>query len=463
MLNAINRKLVFPAYMRWNHDDRLRLLKQRQIDQWKSEDELRSRQFRDFQAMLNYAYLHVPFYRQRFQALDFHPELIRKEDDLNLVPILSKKDLQENLEALLSDLCPPSQRYRDSSGGSTGHPTTFYGDLASCPGKEAAFLMTDQWTGWRLGEKSAYLWGADRDVNSLRGSRERLVLRFIYRRMLFNAFRMGEQEMTAFAATMAKDAPSLIVAYANAAYNFAQFLQRKGIDTIRPKGIVCSAETLTPPKRKLIEEVFGCKVLNRYGSREVGLMASECECQQGLHVNAAGVLLELLPMPGTPADAPHRVIVTDLQNHVMPFIRYDTGDTSLPPAGTCPCGRGLPLIGAVTGRTSDFIVHPDGRFIHGEYFSHAFYGVPGVVQFQIVQPSIDTLQIKIKTNESFSSPTKERIRAKLSEVLGGSVRIEISTVDCIEIPSSGKYRFAISHVYESRQKGGSQASDGRPA
>jgi phenylacetate-CoA ligase len=446
MIDIINRYLIFPAYMKWNNDTRLRYLKKYQVNQWLSSDELQSRQFADFQSIIRYAYEQVPFYTRRFDSVGIRPEDIRCPDDVKLIPMLTKKDLQENLESLVSLVCPPSQRYRDSSGGSTGQPTTFYGDLSACPSKDAAMLLTDTWTGWRVGEKSAYLWGADREVNRVRNLKEQFVQKFVFRKSILNAFRMNDQDMDSFARFMQKESPAVIVAYSNAIYRFALFVQQHGISGIAPKGIVCSAETLLEDRRKTIESVFNCKALSRYGSREVGLIGSECQHQQGLHINTAGVYLELMPVVKEAADSPCEIIITDLENRAMPFIRYNTGDTSYPVNKRCDCGRGLPLIGCITGRTSDFIVHPDGNLIHGEYFSHAFYGIPGVVQFQIVQPTISVIEIKVVANHLFTAAGGEQIRNKICEAFDERVCITVAVVDEIPTPPSGKYRFAISHV-----------------
>lgn len=448
MIDFVNRHFILPAYMKWNNDDRLKLLKKYEKYQWASSDEICNRQFNDFLAILKYAYMHVPFYRKRFDSFQVHPEDIKNPDDTRNIPILTKKDLQENLDTLISDACPPSQRYKNASGGSTGHPTIFYGDKNCLSSKFAALMMSDKWTGCMIGEKRAYLWGADREVNRIRSMKEKFVQQFVYRIDMLNAFSMNEEDMEQFAKLLLVEKPRLIVAYANAIYRFAQFLKQKGISGIAPKGIVSSAETLNEVMRHTIQEVFNCKVLNRYGSREVALIASECDFQQGLHINTIGVYAELIPISSNDPELLSEIIITDLENHVMPLIRYNTGDTSAPINKMCECGRGLPLMGSVRGRSSDFIVHPNGKFIHGEYFSHIFYGVEGLVQFQIIQHSLNTIEVNLVINDMFSIATKTYIENKLSEALDETVQIKVSFVEAIAIPPSGKYRFAISYVLD---------------
>ena len=447
MMSAINRNILLPAYLSWNRDCRLKRLKELERLQWSSKDEIQARQFDALRRLVAFAYDNVPFYRDRFEAVQVCPDDIKSPEDVQKLPVLRKKDLQENSSAMLSGAFPASRIYQDASGGSTGQPTIFFGDKDTLFKKYAAVLMTDKWTGWNVGDKSAYLWGADREVNVIRSLKHRLVERHIYRHEILNAFSMTVEKMHAFAERMLREKPTLVVAYSNVAYQFAQFVKENGISMPPLKGIVCSAETLSEEKRRLIESVFGCKVFNRYGSREVGLIASECELQQGLHINAIDLYVELSPIA---AESEGRkmgeVIVTDLMNYAMPLIRYNMGDIGLVCEKQCDCGRGLPMLKHVIGRSSDFIVHPDGRLIHGEFFSHAFYGIGGISQFQIIQKTLNSLEIKVVTKQGLSPEDRSHLTLSLQEFLNDQVDITVLEVDDIPVPASGKFRFAISHV-----------------
>ena len=447
MLNIINRNIILPAYLRWKKDRRLERLKDIKKFQWLSNDEIADYQFKSFQSILNYAYMHVPFYRKKYKAHGVSPADIRTPTDIEKLPILTKKDVKENLTEMLSDAYSLERGYQDASGGSTGQPTIFWGDKSTVYMKFAAILLTDSWTGWRIGERSAYIWGADREVNRMRNLKEKIVQNYIFRRDMLNAFCITEEDMEGFSHKLLKEKPPLIVAYTNAIYSFAQYLNERSVEGILPKGIVCSAETLTEEKRKTIRETFHCKVLNRYGSREVGLIASECEAENGLHVNANDVYVELKPINSlNNTNNLGEVIVTDFNNYVMPFIRYNMGDLAVPLNRKCTCGRGLPMIGSINGRTSDFIVHPNGSLIHGEFFSHAFYGIRGITQYQIIQDNMDMLKINIVPNEFLTAEDNAKIKSRLQDILGEGLHLALFEVDTIPISESGKYRFAISNV-----------------
>ena len=120
-----------------------------------------------------------------------------------------------------------------------------------------------------------------------------------------------------------------------------------------------------PEQREFLEETFGGKVFNRYGCREISLLASECERHTGMHVNSDAVIVEIEPVAGMPENV-GRVLVTDLLNRSMPLIRYEIGDfASWVDGPACPCGRSLPRIAQIEGRSTDFLRLPDGTLISG--------------------------------------------------------------------------------------------------
>src|SRR5262249_18305868 len=137
-------------------------------------------------------------------------------------------------------------------------------------------------------------------------------------------------------------------------------------------------------QRKSIEQVFDCKVTNRYGCEEVSLIACECERHEGLHVNADGVYVEIIrngrvARPGESGS----VVVTDLTNRAMPILRYQVGDVAVVSDRRCDCGRGLPLLERLEGREADYVVTPAGELISGISLTENFaVQVPGIAQLQ---------------------------------------------------------------------------------
>ena len=189
--------------------------------------------------------------------------------------------------------------------------------------------------------------------------------------MWLDAGCLTEERMLEFHQELHRYRPRIIQAYARAVVMFARFLQAAGLTAHQPHSIVTSAEILEKEDRDLLEQVFSCPVYNRYGCREVSVLASECSAHSGLHVMAEGLYLEI-ETPNGPA-APGEmgaVLVTDLLNGAMPLIRYRIGDMAAWADGPCPCGRGLPRLERVAGRVTDFLIGADGRLVSGVYPSH---------------------------------------------------------------------------------------------
>jgi len=353
------------------------------------------------------------------------------------------------MQDMISTEYSMSELVKDSSGGSTGEPTVYYKNVERHNLRRADQIRHDRWSGWDIGKRKALIWGAQRDLKAVQSFRENILATYIERQWELDAFEMSEAEMSRFTDQLEKLQPSMILGYANALQLYSVYLlEHKPNHSIKLDGIVSSAETLTEEKRKIIEKAFGCKVLNRYGSREVGLIASECKAQKGLHINAENIYLELVD-----ANANHvkhgngDIVVTDFWNFGMPLIRYKLGDVGTVSESHCSCGRGLPLLGSVAGRTGDFFVSQNGDKIHGEYFTHLFYELPQVKQFQMIQESLDLVVFNIvETSESKEQSYLDGIFRKTKEILGENIKIEYHFVKEIEPTSTGKLLFTISKV-----------------
>ena len=243
----------------------------------------------------------------------------------------------------------------------------------------------------------------------------------------------------------------MLLAYANAVYLFAKYLEKIDYPAkkLGLKGIISSAEKLYDFQREVIERVFGCKVFDRLGSREVGLVASECEKHEGLHMNSDNLIIEFLDKQDNPVPqgTPGRIVVTDLLNNAMPFIRYDTGDIGAWTEKLCSCGRTLPLMRCIEGRAADFILTKSGRQVHGEYFTHLFYGLRGLKQFQFIQKTIDLIEIKIIKDSKWDISKEPEIIQKIRNYMQDPrLIVNLFFVKKIQKSRSGKLRFTISEL-----------------
>jgi phenylacetate-CoA ligase len=315
--------------------------------QFFSPEKIADLQMERLKRLLTHAYQNCPFYTRRFNEAGFDPARLQSPDDLRVLPVLTKKEIQGNLEQLKAGNLPPSDLVPDKTGGSTGQPLNFYINQDRIYSRNAAAIRHDRWTGWDIGYKAAYLWGHHGDIGLVNQFKSRLRHLVLDRNLILDTASITTDKLAQFRKDLLRYRPLIYVGYANSVYLYARYLKETGAaDYHRPTAIVTSAELLDPEQRRVIEDVFGCKVFDRYGSRETSIIASECDRHTGLHVCAETIFLEVIAdgQPARPGQL-GKIVITDLMNYGMPFIRYRIEDIGRPSENrTCSCGRGLPLI-----------------------------------------------------------------------------------------------------------------------
>lgn len=267
---------------------------------------------------------------------------------------------------------------------------------------------------------------------------------------MLNTSRVSGEDLEKFIALLRRYRPARLKAYAQSAAMFAKYCRDTGADDIRFDSIITSAEVLLPENRPLIEETFHGKVFNRYGCREVSLIASECEYHTGLHVNADALIVEIDPIPGGPRDC-GRVLITDLYNRSMPLIRYEIGDVArwLSDDAPCPCGRSLPRLENIEGRITDFLRLPTGEMISGPSLALLVGQMVEIRQAQFVQPAPDEIRLDVIPADGFGSHTVDELRRRLYPYLRNQIRFSVRLVSKIASEASGKYRFVKKEYEES--------------
>lgn len=441
MLDFLNRNVMHPV-MAWRagsrHLEHYRELKRTQFD---SPEAIRARQLVQLRAQLKHAYVTVPYYRSAWNWAGVHPDDVRSLEDLDAFPILTKADIRKHERSLVSSDYDPAKLRVKATSGSTGVPLRVWVDEAAMQFKTACTLRSDEWSGWRLGQRVAKLWGAPEYRQF--GLKGRLRNHFFDRAVYLDTLDINDERIAAFAASIRRQRPGLIFGHAHSLYLLACSLKKARVTDVRPNGIISTAMPLHDWERAVIEQVFGCRVTNRYGCEEVSLVASECEEHHGLHLNADGLYAEVAPSG--------KLILTDLVNRAMPLVRYEIGDVVTPSHRCCKCGRGLPLIEKVEGRDADYVVTPTGKLISGISLTDHFATlVPGTAQMQIVQESLYELRIRLVADDDFRPESRDKIGALVEEMFGPQVRFDVELVDAIPQEPSGKYRFCISKVARER-------------
>jgi len=439
------RRVLFPAWVRKNASTRIAYLEQFERSQFLSADALRELQWTQFSAMLRHAYDHCAFYRKKLSSIGMEPEDVRSMDDIARVPTISKEDIQASLQELIADN-HTGLLHKDMTGGSTGSPMIFYYSEDRRDSRAAATIRHNRWTGWDIGAKVAVLWGSARDLAPRPTVKARVRDWILDRRLVLDASALDEARMQAFYERLCQDRTQFILAYANTLALFARFLRDKGLQPPRPRAIICSAEVLTDDNRTLIEQTFGCRVFNRYGSREFSVIASECDRHQAMHVNAENLLVEVMSRNGAAdASGEGEIVVTDLKNFAMPLIRYRTKDVGVLMPQACECGRGLPLLDVRGGRVTEFLTGTGGQKVSGIVLAtYVITNVPGVQQIQFVQQRPGAVTVRLVRRPGWSDESRTTLVSRLQTFLGREMRIDLEFVDQIPLEPSGKYRFSIS-------------------
>lgn len=241
--------------------------------------------------------------------------------------------------------------------------------------------------------------------------------------------------------------PEFVFGYTSTLATVADLLLRRSLRLSRPlRGVITTAETLTPLRRRLIDEYFRAPITNRYGMREFGLFSAQsCAVSpEQFHVNTELVVCEILRPDGSLAEDGEtgRIVLTDLWNYARPFIRYDTGDLAARLGGSCSCGRGFPLLGPIDGRTDECLTTPANRVIRpGSLAYYMFvYNRHGdaVRHYQIIQDGTRRVRLLVVPGNGWNEAAAARLRNDMSRLLGPEMEAGVHAVAEIPPERSGK-------------------------
>ena len=444
----ILRDIVYPIrQIRRPKDERIfEVLGLLEKTQWWSPSELEHFQQKRLQTLIKHAYENVPYYHKIFKELDLKPQDIKNSDDLQKLPILTKEHIRNNLDDLTARNYSKQELIPSATGGSTGEPMRFFIDTEWGVWNMAAAYREWGWAGYNIGDKIAYLWGAPQDL-SHQAELKTKISDLMHRRIMLDAFNMTEKTLDEYVRILRKFKPKVINAYAPAIYLMAHYIEKRGIDDMRPNAILTSCEMLFDYQRESIERAFGCEVFDYYSGRDTTLQAGECPEHSGYHLAIETGVVEFVKddehvAPGELGE----IVITDLSNYAMPFIRYEIGDLGVPSDETCPCGRRLPLMKSIEGRTTDILRRTDGGYISSPGLTVVIKDFENIRQIQIIQKTKDFVILKVVKGKKYTDEDAELLKAVMKRYLGDGMNIEISFVESIPLTRSGKYRFTISEV-----------------
>lgn len=434
------QRAIFPLQELIKGKNTYAVLHELEDSQWFSKEQLAELQFSRLKAHLEYAYRHVPYYRDLFDQHDSRPERIKDLSDFRRIPFLTRDLLREQFDSLGS--CAPVRGVqRMSTGGSSGSPVAILVDAVRNTFVDAVRLRTHRWFGADMGVREVVLWGSPIEIT--RQDYVRLLRDRLLNSWLLSAFNLGPDKLEEYSNFILRYQPVKMYGYASALYLLANFIKenKKAVpDSL--KVVFATAEPLFDFQREVIEKTFGAKVSTEYGARDAGLMANECP-QGGYHMPVEGMIVEI---EGTDSSGMGEVVVTNLFSRAMPIIRYRTGDMAQLSGTSCSCGRGLPLLKKVEGRQTDFLITPDNRVIHALAVIYILRDCPEIEKFQVVQESLRHIVASVVPRQDLTASVKAKLMSGLQKAVGPGINIELLSVSEIPTSASGKFRYVISKV-----------------
>lgn len=368
---------------------------------------------------------------------------IRSSEDVSLenldhLPLIDKQDLRAHGEAFRNPSVRDDGVVHTATGGTTDSPLRLMVDKQSYLRRWGATTYFDQATGIRPGEKSVRLWGAPQDFPARPSMLQKIKSALINRILFLPSSPLDDSLLEAHVNSIQKYRPRHMTSYPTPLGILAEYMLRKGV-FIPFKTVSCCAEPLMSHNRAVIEQAFGVKVFDWYGAREAGRIATECHRHNGMHVNAYGLIVEVLPVSGHELG---EIVLTDLYNVAMPMIRYRIGDLAQLSHVPCPCGCPTPRLFDIAGRTVDCFINVKGQLISGIAFTNRFIRDNQLVEkLQIIQRGYSDFEILAVPGPKFNESTLGEFRARLDEFMMQPNEVTMRVVEDIPPARSGKTVF----------------------
>jgi phenylacetate-CoA ligase len=387
-----------------------------------------------------------PYYRELFAAIGFDAAReVHGLDVLQRLPLLDKALIRSQGERLRAANARGLARF--TTGGSSGEPLVFEIGRERVSHDVAAKWRATRWWDVDIGDREMVVWGSPIELQGqdrVKRWRDRLL-----RTELLPAFAMSDSRLDDFIARIRARRPRMLFGYPSALAHMARHAQARGavLDNLGIKVAFVTSERLYPEQRALIGRTFGCPVANGYGGRDAGFIAHECP-QGGMHITAEDIVVEILDAAGQPVPpgASGEIVVTHLATGDFPFIRYRTGDIGALASALCACGRTLPLLRDIEGRSTDFVIAADGTVLHGLALIYIVRELPGITAFKIIQESLALVRVQLVLAHAIDAALRDRIVAGVRQRLGASVAVAVEQVDAIAPEASGKFRYVVSRL-----------------
>jgi phenylacetate-CoA ligase len=433
-------RLLFPLHERLKGHNTNAVLKDMERVQWLPTPDIEALQLDRLRLFLTQVGATVPYYRELFKTLEFDPSTLESIEQLQTLPLLDKVTIKQNTDALKAENA--SQLSVFNTGGSSGEPLVFYLGKERVSHDVAAKRRATRWWDVDIGDKEIVIWGSPIELSSqdrVRQYRDKL-----FRTQLLSAFDLSPTKLDEYIAQILRVKPRMLFGYPSAISSMAEHARNRGVDLSKSGVAVVfvTSERLYDHQREVIESSFNAPVANGYGGRDAGFIAHQCK-SGGMHVTADDIIVEIVDEGGKPVpkDTPGEIVVTHMRTPGFPFIRYRTGDVAELSSQLCACGRGLPLLENLQGRSTDFIYAADGTKLHGLALIYVLRELAEIKSFRIIQKSHLLILVELVSDSQIDNALIDTITNQFKARLGSQMEIRIEQLESIPAEKSGKYRY----------------------
>ena len=425
-------------------------------------------QARRVRAAVAHAYSFVPYYHDIMGKLGLRPTDFRVAEDLRKLPVLRRDQVQRDPEYFVSKVEPLDRHLRIRNSGSMGKPCTFYYD-ARCLCQDAAHggrarAVVARFVGRSSGYRKTQVFPPAGSMDtSQRFYHDRTLVpaAFSFRRQRLSLLDPPELNQP----LMEEFKPDVIQTYGSYAESLFAYSQATGKPFHHPKILLYTADQLADSARKLIEEEFEIQVLSIYEATAAYNIGFECERHKGLHLNIDLVPVRVVDIEGRdlPDGESGDLVVSNLTNRGTMLLNYHLGDVAAILPESCPCGRSLPLLTHVQGRSDDWMKLPSGEMVHPQVMARIVSCTDQIWQWQVVELASGHLKLSLVPTETCNrEETAGRIRTVCTQTLGTGVQVDVEFVDSVERTPAGKVRPVISLLAKSRAGSGQESRKGDP-
>ena len=398
--------VLFPFHEWLKKHDTVKIRRALEKSQWLSTDKILQQQQQRLHQFVAKVVIDVPYYKQLFQRLNITASDINSVEDLQKLPFLDKNTIRENFADFKSMQAGVVNPF--TTGGSSGTPLTFLLGNERVSHDVAQKWRATRWWGVDIGDKEIVAWGSPIELGSQ--DKVRILRDQLFRSTLIPAFDITEEKLLGFIDKIQTIRPEMLFGYPSVFSLIAKTAKAHNIDLTKLgiKVVFVTSERLYPYQREAIEKAFNAPVANGYGGRDAGFIAHQCPHGK-MHISAEDIIVEIIDKDGNVVEAGEKgeIVVTHMATSDFPFIRYRTGDIAALDTQPCSCGRGLPILKDIEGRSTDFVVAADGTMMHGLALIYILRELEGIEEFKIIQETKHhtRVQLVLAENASQSSDT----------------------------------------------------------